>query len=264
MSTSAARSKPIRNVADTTRPRRPFSYRVEFLLGVLMILATALLFQHYVLSSGQFTVQRVLFEGAYMVREEDALAAANITSEDNILFLDNKAIAANVEALPYVKRCEVQRKYPNEVLLRIVERKAVASIMVNNHVFEIDREFVVLRELSPFTPHTGPLLTNLPDIVFAEPGMTLDDNKALTHALALWEVFQTLPFARELTLSELSAEHENQLRMFFNELPYEMRWGRSDFETQAARLAILWQEMGGEVPCAQYLDLRFDADLVCK
>lgn len=263
MSTTTLHARAMRGKAGPKRSKRPLLYRIEFILGLFVIAATAVLFPRYIVSSGHFKVQRVFFEGAYMVREEDALAAANITTDDTILFLDNAAIAARVEALPYVKRCEVKRMYPNEVLLRIVERRAVATVMINNHVFEIDREFVVLRELSPFTPHTGPLITMLPDIVAVEPGMELDI-PALARALELWDVFRTLPLAQTLTLSELAADRENRLRMFFNELPYEMRWGRSDFETQAARLDILWQEMQGDLPCRHYLDLRFDADLVCR
>ena len=245
------------------KKKTPFFQRVEFILGLLILLGLPGAFGVYATQSAQFKVQRVLFEGVHMLDENEILRASQITEADNILMLDGDAVKARVEALPYVRRCEVKRMYPNEVLLRIVERRPIATIMVNNHLYEIDREFVVLRELAPFAVYSGPLITSLPDVVVLDPGTQLDIPE-LNAALALWEVFQTLPFAADLRLSELSAENEGQLRMFFEEIPYEMRWGRSDFETQANRLAILWDELNGLIPCEVYLDLRFDADLVCK
>ncbi len=237
--------------------------RMELLFGLVPLLACTALVLVYLPRSSYFKVQRVLFENVNMIDEEAILAASKIHADDNVLFLDADTIEHNVETLPYVKRCEVKRMYPNELLLRIMKREAVATILVNNHLFEVDREYVVLRELSPFAIHTGPLITNLPEVVTLQPGVKIN-RPELTEALKLWEVFQTLPFSENLTLSELSAENEDTLRMFFEELPYEMRWGRSDYATQADRLAILWDEMGGIIPCECYLDLRFDRDLACR
>lgn len=262
MNTAAIHSSKIRPFPSRSHADKSLWQRLEVLIS-LLILAVCILLGVYLASSPYFNVKRVLFEGSHMVPEQDILAAAGISQEDSILFLDGAAVARRVESIPYIKKCEVKRMYPDEVLLRVIERKAIASVMVNNHVFEIDRENVVLRELSPFAPHTGPLITNLPNIITLEPGVALE-NSELHKALELWEQFKRLPFASELTLSEISAEKNSVLRMFFNELPYEMRWGRSNFEKQTLRLAVLWSELQGNLPCEQYLDLRFDADLVCK
>ncbi len=263
MSTAAVRTKPMRSRTQIRKKRKPSIHRVEMLLGLLFLAVVASLFIGYITQSSTFRVKRVLFEGMHVLPEQDILLAAGITTDDNIIFLDTESVEKRVEDLPYVKRCEVKRMYPDEVLVRIVERKAVATVMVTNHLYEIDRENVVLRELSPFALQTGPMITNLPDVTLQDPGKQIE-SPALARALELWENFKALPFAKEITLSEISAVHENDIRMYFNELPYEIRWGRSDFATQAARFEVLWNEMGGNLPCQNYLDLRFDADLVCK
>lgn len=251
-------------VSPVRRKRTPVIHVVEKTLGGLVLMGILVAAAVYVPKTSYFRVEKLSFENLHALDEATVRDAAGITVEDNILFLNGNEVAARVEKLPYVKKCEVVKSIrPNDVLLRITERKAAATIMVNNHLFEVDRELVVLRELSPFALHTGPLVTDLPGLIALEPGNRLQSQE-LEAALKLWEVFQTLPFACDLTLSELAAEGKDQLRMFFEELPYEMRWGRSDFETQANRLAILWDEMSGFIPCEQYLDLRFDADLVCK
>ncbi|NLV45558.1 MAG: FtsQ-type POTRA domain-containing protein [Candidatus Hydrogenedentes bacterium] len=245
------------------RKKLLFSHFVEVTLSLALLLGAAV-FAVYVPRSSYFSVQEITFENQRVLGEADIREAAGITVDDNILFLDVDAVRARVESLPYVKRCDVVKSIrEKKVHLRIVERKAAATVMLNNHLFEVDRELVVLRELSPFSIHSGPLITSLPDVQVLEAGKAIESPE-LKAALDLWQAFQTLPFADQLTLSELSAESTTQLRMYFEELPYEMRWGRSDFETQANRLAILWEEMGGFIPCEYYLDLRFDANLACK
>ncbi len=261
--TSVNSSRPSRTAGRKRKQKKSLPRRLEPLLGLLFLVAVVSLFLGYVTQSSAFTVNRVLFEGAQAVSEDAVRTAAGITTEDNIILLDTQAVARRVEALAYVRRCEVKRMYPDEVLLRIVEREPIANIMVSNHVYEIDREQVVLRELPPHSAYTGPLITNLPDILALEPGVQIE-SEALAAALALWEAFRSTSFFHTLTLSEISAPHANELRMIFNELPYEMRWGRSDFATQAARLDVLWHETDGDIPCEYYLDLRFDADLICK
>ncbi len=260
---SATQARPLRDAASSFRPSKKTLLRMERLAGILVLLATGGLFAGFIVQSPQFKVQRVLFEGVHALTEERVLETAGITVDDSIVFFDGTSVERRVETLPYVKRCEAKRVFPNSVLLRIIERKPIATVAVNNRLFEVDREYVALREVSPFAPHEGPLITNLPDLFALEPGQQMAI-PALEQALTLWETFSSSPLADELTLSEISAEAPNRLRMFFDELPYELRWGRSGFEEQLRRLEMLWQELKGQLPCQQYLDLRFDADLVCK
>ena len=47
-------------------------------------------------------------------------------------------------------------------------------------------------------------------------------------------------------------------------LSFELGWAKGDFGRQVRRLEVLWGELDGELGCSEYLDLRFDADLICK
>ncbi len=65
-------------------------------------------------------------------------------------------------------------------------------------------------------------------------------------------------------VDELAVYDDNDIRMYCATLPFEIRWGRGDYDVQARRLDILWQELEGRLPCTEYLDLRFGRDLACK
>jgi cell division septal protein FtsQ len=242
--------------------------RVVLYLGGALILFGALAgiaaaFSQYVTESPRFLVKKIRVEGANVLREETILAVAGITAEDNLLLSDIEAIRARVASMPYVRECSVQRAFPDTVIIRVEEREAVAGLLVNNRVFELDEESVVLRELEDPSGHAGPLITNVPQLGVVEPGQQLGQ-PSLHSALALWDAFSLVPVSRELRISEISAPEEALLLVYFDDLPFETRWGRSDYLHQAQNLDILWREKGGKLPCKEYLDLRFDDDLVCK
>ncbi len=243
--------------------RSPWVHWGEMACGLLVLGGLMLGTFKYILEPTTLRVKHVLFDGTNVLSGQQVLEAARITDTDTILSVKPEQVRQRVLTLPYVKECSVSRSLPSSVIIRIVERIPVAAVMVNNHVYEIDRDGMVLREVPPLAPPNGPLVTNLPNLGALTPGL-LVKNPALEKALQLWDAFSVDPLAKELTLSEISAEAESMLYMYFNELPYETRWGRSDFPTQVRRFETLWREKGGKLPCIEYLDMRFDNDIVCK
>ncbi len=245
------------------RRRRVVVYVFELLLGFALLGGVAYAFTHYVRESPRFQVKRVRVEGADFLREERILAVAGVTSADNLLFFDAAAVRQRVEAMPYVKWCEVQRAYPDMVVIRLEERMAEATLLANNHTFEVDGEGVVLRELESFSNYCDPLITEVPELGFVAVGQKLEQEE-LHRAMDLWRAFRRVPLAEVLTISEIAAPEAERLSTFFDELPFEVIWGRCDFVRQAERFDILWGMQEGQLPCAEYLDLRFENNLVCR
>lgn len=249
------------------RPARRRTWRlrhaVEALFALAVVAAFLVFLGFYLWGEGVFATQEVRFEGNEHLTDWQILEAANITDADTFFTLDTRAIRDRVLELPYVKTCDVNRIGFNKVLISVTERAPVVSIMVNNHVYELDREGRVLREVHPLAPPTGPLVTNLPGVHAVVPGQHLS-HPALSRAVELWRAFSAAPVSQQLTLSEISALGENELVMVFNELPYETRWGRADFPAQVRRFEALLREKQGKLPCEEYLDMRFDADIVCR
>ncbi len=233
------------------------------LLFTLLVGGMVRAFSVYVSESPHFHVKHVRVEGANLLKEEAILEAAGIREGDNLLLSDSDRLRALVEKMPYVRRCEVQRVYPDMMIIRVEERCPVATLLVNSRAFEVDGEGMALRELELRDPPVGPLITNIPGVEVVELGSKID-NPSLAAALAVWEAFQTAPVADELNLSEISAPTPNEIATYFDEAPFEVRWGRSDFKREARHLDVIWHEKGGKLPCTEYLDLRFDDDVICK
>ncbi len=230
---------------------------------IVVISTFVLVFRAYLRKSDQFAVKWVQVEGADELRPDEISRQSAITTADNLLFLDTEAAMRRVESAPYVRSCRLERVFPDKVILAVEERKPVATLLENNHMFEMDREGVLLKELAAGEPHCGPLITNVPDLTAVEAGMCLD-NAVVQSALSVWDAFSRVSMAEHVTVSELAAFDVSEIVMYCDQVPCEIRWGRGDFEKQAQRLDILWRELDGAFGCKEYLDLRFGADLVCK
>ena len=223
----------------------------------------ALALYHYANDSDYFRIKTIQIDGAHLLKAADVAAASGVSNEDNILLIDTASVEARVEAIPYVKACRVSRTLPDLVRIAIEERYPVATLLAHNHSYEIDAEMTVLRRLHGDAPNTGPLISQVSDVGAVEPGMQLTQ-APLRVALQIWQAFAETTMAKQVTVSEISAAGANEIRMYCNELPFEIRWGRDDAARQARNLDVLWQQRGPELTCTEYLDLRFGQDLACK
>jgi len=220
-------------------------------------------FYHYALDSPAYAVRHIVVYGATEVTPADVRQASGVTTTDNLLSLDRDAVAERVAQLPYVASADVQRELPNTLIITLDEREPVATLVAGPRAYLVDREGIVLGPSDPAATQGLPLITNVPEVGAVAAGQKLEQ-PALTEALKLWEAYAAAPISGEVTLSEISAPGPMALTMYWEEAPFEVRWGRSDYAKQAERLSILWREKGGQLPCLEYLDLRFDEDLVCR
>ena len=138
----------------------------------------------------------------------------------------------------------------------------MATLVVNNRTYEIDASGVIL-DSAGRRLYVGPLLALHPPISTVAPGEPVD-RPELAEGLAVWEAYAKTRMASVTPVDELAVYDDNDIRMYCATLPFEIRWGRGDYDVQARRLDILWQELEGRLPCTEYLDLRFGRDLACK
>lgn len=208
-------------------------------------------------------LKTIRIQGARVLKDDAIIAQSGLNSSNNVLRLEAGEISDRVRRLPYVKTCRVETVYPDLVTITITEREPVATLVVEKTRFEIDDECAVLRALMPGMRNVGPLITNVPDLGYAAPGQRIRGGP-LVKALEVWTAFSKTKMAGQVKVSEISAARETEILMYCDELPFEIRWGRGDPAAQAERLDFLWNAKGGQLECGEYLDLRFDNDLICR
>ncbi len=258
--------RPRRGLVRRRRSKRAIGRRilkfVEIAVCVGVIGAFTYKFLEYTERSTDFQVRYLEIHGLRYLDEHDVLEVSGITGAGNILFFDSEDVEARIEAMPYVRTCKVELKFPDTVMLIIEERVPLATLMVNSHSYEIDEDGVVLRLYDPAELPISPFFTEVAGLDVLDEGEVLEQ-PGLRSAMSLWRSFSASEAGEGLTVSELAVYGTDDIRMYCDELPYELRWGRGDFDRQVRRLDVLWEELDGVLGCSQYLDLRFGSDLVC-
>lgn len=85
------------------------------------------------------TVRQVLAEGRVETTQADILKALGIRGGEPILAIDPAAARARVEALPWVRSAAVERRLPDTIRVRILERRAMAWWQKDGKLVLIDR-----------------------------------------------------------------------------------------------------------------------------
>lgn len=236
---------------------------VQLIVFLAIIGGSAYAIYHYLIQSERFNIATIRIIGANLLDEQEILLTAGITVADNLVTVDIDEVKQKVEAMPFIKSCEVKRFMPDTIVIEVQERVPVAAVMINNHLYEVGIEGVVLREIDSLARHTGPMITSLPELNFAQPGQAIAQ-KELHIALKLWQAFVQQPVSKEITVSEIAAKSTEHISMICDEFPFEIRWGYTDVAQQAEKFNTLWQSQNGKFPCQEYLDLRFGTEIPCK
>lgn len=198
-----------------------------------------------------------------MMDEQLIYDTSDITGNENILTFNAASIKARVEALPYVKSCRIIVSFPDTITIAVVERVPTATLIHNSRAYELDADAVVLHEFPSDETPPPPYFTNVNGVDFVEVGQRLD-HRPLHAAMNAWNMYSATAMAQTTTIAEISPLAEDDIRMYFEDLGYEIRWGRGNVSKQARRLDILFEHLDGSIACKEYLDLRWGEQLACK
>ncbi len=97
---------------------------------------------------GYFRVHDVAVEGNLHLGREDVLATLGLPPGANLLTLDLAALGARLAANPWVSEAVVQRRLPDRLLVRLVER-APAAVLLSEAAHLVSGDGVILGEAGP-------------------------------------------------------------------------------------------------------------------
>ena len=80
-----------------------------------------------VVVSPLFRISEVNAVGTTHTSSEEILSAARVGKGSSMVLLDTSAIAARVEALPWVAKASVERRWPGTLAIVVTERKPIAT-----------------------------------------------------------------------------------------------------------------------------------------
>ncbi|HTU68781.1 MAG TPA: FtsQ-type POTRA domain-containing protein [Candidatus Baltobacteraceae bacterium] len=126
-----------------TRVLRPF----RLLLAVLAILAAVGL---YLLSTWPALYPHTIdVEGNRVVSKDQIVERAHINLARNMWLQNTRAMAARIEAIPYIDTARIARRPPDTIAIRVTERVPFAFVDSNGARVTVDRTLRVLQNGAP-------------------------------------------------------------------------------------------------------------------
>ncbi len=138
----------------TVRSRRRFARRQwarrwlawRYLVAAVLLLALVAGGIWLVFFSSVLAVQGVQVRGARSLSAAEVRDAAGVPPGAPLARVDLGTIESRVESMAMVRSAEVTREWPDQVLIRVEERVAVAVVDIGGRVRGMDAEGVVFRD----------------------------------------------------------------------------------------------------------------------
>ena len=104
-------------------------------------------------------IAEVSLSGQRQVSREEIFAAAGVTANSSLLFLDVADARAKLEAIPWIAEATVRKLYPDRLQITVTEREAFALWQLNGKVA------VIAADGTTLSARLEPRLATLPFVV---------------------------------------------------------------------------------------------------
>lgn len=232
-----------------------------FILFLSFVIATTI---EFALTWENFQLRNIIVEGNKRLSVNEILTAGGVEYGMNYFLVDAETVRRKILRIPSVSFCEVNKIYPHTVVIRVREYIPYATVLVEDSFYLVDNACVVLNRVHSIKDCVGPLITGVKVPRDLKPGDYIAD-EGLFWALQFWYQYNQVPFPQGLTISEIVVESGSSFKVFFNEIPCETRWKRDDLQRQLQNLSLAMSRVNLlQIPCLEYIDLRFNNDVICK
>ncbi|HEY5673018.1 MAG TPA: cell division protein FtsQ/DivIB [Malonomonas sp.] len=228
--------------------------------GALLVVGSFLAVQ-LLMASDMFRIDQIAVNGGQKLSEQQLIDLSDITAGQNTFELDLDLIGRKIAENSWVKEARVERIFPREVVISVVERTPVAIINLG-YLYYLDRDGVVFKVLDAADKLDFPIITGFDyqKVEQRDPQVAAD----LQRIVALLADLQ----GRELfSLDQISEIHRNpsgSLALFTLDAGVKIRLGREDFARKIDRLERIYTQLKPRLPILDYIDLNVDEKVIVR
>ena len=220
-------------------------------LLVAAIVALAVLYRR-TQSDGRFAVQHLEISGAQHTTPADVAAVRQRYLGTNLFHLDIAGLRRDVSSLPWVSRVEIEKKLPDTLRVRIVERTPIALVQGNDSIRYVDDRGVAFAMLSPAAGDS-----DLPLISEAQ-------QSDLPRSVAILRTLKAQDPELYARISEVRPLPPGSFAFFDRELHAFVYANEEDLSSKWRDLRAIARAEHLERGDIAYADLRFNGQVVIK
>jgi cell division protein FtsQ len=236
--------------------------RVSIATGSGLLLASgALLTAQMLLESGYFGVQQIRVEQQVRVSEGDILDASDIELGDSLFDLELYMIGRKIEEHPWIARADVERSFPNQVVIRVAERE-VRAIIDLGYLYYVDKTGVVFKMLDADDQLDYPVITGIDrQYLLDNPDQT---QGCLNLALQLMDELSNRALFNLDDVSEIHYDQQEGLILHTRIGGVPVRMGTQGFNAKLNRLEKIYNDLEPRLLALKYIDLNVTDRVIVK
>lgn len=229
------------------------SFKIVCLLTVVISISLLFLYLYqYLISSPYVKLEEVRITGVDEKIKRDLIELSDLDSEMSLLTLDLEGIKRKMEGHPWVRRVELEKSFPNLLLVR-VEKEVPYAIVVLDKLYYINRWGVPFKELEYSDDKDFPVITGISP-------KSMDRGRYMKLAAGILSSFESEKGAWSLEdLSELHFENDEKVALYSISMPLVLKMGCNEVDIKKRELGRILGHLKktGRIDMVKTIDLNY-------
>ncbi len=226
---------------------------IYLVLGLLLLILGLLAFSN----SNFFQVDQLIIDGNKLLKEEYIIDYTDVIAK-NIFKIDRQELADKLLKLPQIKGVAIDRYLPNQLQIRINERRAVAIIGVDSSYQIIDKEGWILATTKNLSYWKLPLITG---VEVLKEKRKVESSQAFKLAIDYLGLLATDTLEG---ITELNISKEKGVELFLDDDGVVKLGKNFDINKKSEIFSTIYQDLKNKDRAVEYIDLRYKENVVVK
>jgi len=205
----------------------------------------------YAATTERLEIRNVSVSGLDHVSRNEVLARAGYEPGSNILQISLDETRRAIQEILWVRHATVQRVWPDELVITIVEREPVALARINGEIYQVDLDGIIL-STDARTNTSFPVLDGLSPV-----DIEANKKKIEVYAAALEAIGQS-------KLSEVHVSENGEVSVVPINNPVLIDLGSTEHRGRWEKYLQLRAKIREEYPTAFHIDLRFQDQVIIR
>lgn len=212
-----------------------------------------------------FQITAIKIAGNHMVSKEQISALSRVDIHSNLMAINMNQVKSLLESHPWIAGAEITRNWPNRLVIKVKEKKAVALMNRKSGLFYMDNKGRIIAAASTTQELDFPVITGLEDFPFknAYSERTPD---ILQDSMGLLKLSsRNNSILPEQNISEIHITENGSILLYLLEKAFPIYMGREgDISTRYYRLIKVLGNLyrTGEFANVSYIRLDYQKDTI--
>ena len=226
-----------------------------------LIVAGGFFVVQLLMASDVFRIDQIAVNGGRHLSQEQLIALSDIQPGQNTFELDLSLIGRKIEENSWIGEARVERIFPREVVISVVERQPMAIINLG-FLYYLGSNGEVFKVLDAADKLDFPMITG-----FDYQKVEQRDPQVATDLKKIVALISDLEGRELVSLDQISEIHRNpsgSLCLFTLDAGVKIRLGREAFSKKLDRLERIYSQLKPRLPILDYIDLNVDEKVIVR